>query len=433
MKPITHVFFTALFVLGGIKQATAFKGDLSSVAKRPGTNELFVAGEFKTLFVINTKNGLTKRTLALPDGAQKIEFTEDGNILLAAGGGSVKFLNPVDGTVITSIRGSNFFLFERSKYLVDVGWSGKEVKMYSTADGSRLFSIACEFEVSFASISKDQKKLYVFGKSETMNEEASLLTAKIQPASEYNLYNETYIDQQADGKGVKYCEVDIETQKVSTPVQLAWSPEAGSYSNTESVYKGNLYLLGWKTFFKIDATGKVTPIETSKACYAYAAGSTSNGRYIIVSDTKGGYIYDAENGNVNTFNLKTGDDMVYTADVSTLGDTVYVLGKDYTIAVMNTRGTVLKNIKIERATGSIEFGLFYINGFNKKEDRDKEAAIINNGLKKIAQPEIDLEQYIGKSDVLIAKFASEGKAKAFLDELNNNGLQYLVKITPVDK
>ena len=71
----------------------------------------------------------------------------------------------------------------------------------------------------------------------------------------------------------------------------------------------------------------------------------------------------------------------------------------------------------------------YANGFSKKEDRDKEASIINAVYTQLGLTSIDLEKYAGTSDVLIGEFESYEKAYKVMEMFKNNKLQYLVKTT----
>jgi hypothetical protein len=78
-----------------------------------------------------------------------------------------------------------------------------------------------------------------------------------------------------------------------------------------------------------------------------------------------------------------------------------------------------------------KFSVFYYNAFNKKEDRDKEALIINTLLKTLNEPEVDLEVTEPK-DKLLASFNSVKEADAFREKLKKAELKYKTMIVPFE-
>src|SRR3989338_8041555 len=106
-----------------------------------------------------------------------------------------------------------------------------------------------------------------------------------------------------------------------------------------------------------------------------------------------------------------------------------MLDKAYTISILNDKGALINRIKITRISEN-GFGVYYTNGFAKKEARDKEAAIINGSLEKLGLPTIDLEQAIGDSNVLLGVFETMEEAERFQKEIDDNNLQYITNIAP---
>lgn len=90
---------------------------------------------------------------------------------------------------------------------------------------------------------------------------------------------------------------------------------------------------------------------------------------------------------------------------------------------------VQKRLKIENSSAE-GFGIYYYNGFTKKEARDAEATIINTALKAHDRETIDLESAIGKSDFLIGIFQTIEEAEAFAKEIDDKGLKYITKVAP---
>ncbi|MDX2171513.1 MAG: hypothetical protein SFY56_00235 [Bacteroidota bacterium] len=431
MKKVLLSIILFCCISSGLK---AFENDLRTISKRPNSNELFVGGEFKTVFVLNAVSGETIRTFTVQGGVEDMVFNPEGNVLISKFSTKLSFINPQTGSVIKTFdeRSGKFFLFERSNYVVFVDrYNTKKTKLLSSKDGSLIKEFSCDFEPDFSAISNNDQQMIIFSKEIELKKEKSLLTTEVKPISGYNVYNTAFIRQQSDGKGISYVTVDLKDMALSKTKQIPYSPKDGSYSFNVSWFDGNVFILDYETFIKIDSKDKVYPIELDKAGFSYACASSKDGRYIIQSSTKEGYIYDCKENKSISYNVKGKSQFTYSADICNDNDTLIILAKDYTIVWMNTSGNIIRDYKINRGS-NIKFGVYYTNGFNKKELRDKEAAIINKELKALGLPEVDLEKNAGNYNLLIATLDSEDKSNNLQSALKNSGLQYITKIAPIE-
>jgi len=419
---------TTLFMLLMTIYVSAFDNELTSICHRHGTDELYAGGEFNTIFVVNKKTGATTRQIKIATKVLDLQFNQSGSKLIYHDGSKVYLLNPETGEESYSFKAESIQLFENSPYMVNADWFSGMVTVYSTEDGSPVFEIKPDFDVLKTGLNEKRDQLIIVGREMEIKGEKDLIQEKIAPAEDYNVYNKAYVEQQEDEKGTSFLVFDINTKAELLRTILPYSPSA-SFGMSVSKYKEDFYISGWDAMLKIDKTGKAFPIQSDKATFAYATNATGNGQYILVSSTKDGFVYNCETKTIFGFDAKSDNEFSYSKDISYNGEEIYLLAADYTIAIMNGKGMVLKRFKIENSSAE-GFGIYYYNGFTKKEARDKEAAVINATLTKWKMETIDLESAIGKSDFLIGVFQKLEDAEAFAKEMDDNGLEYITKIAP---
>ncbi len=410
----------------------AYKGDLNVIVKRPGKNELFVSGEFKTLFVLNNITGKTIRTFLTPNGADRLAFTKDGTSLLAAYSNKLMYLDPETGDVKKTITGSDFFVFNEEDYIVDVNTYGNKISVYSSADGTLLFNYSCTFSPNFVCLNTNKKELYVFSNEQKLPGDSTLVTSKSTASTKYNTFNSNYITQQNDGKAVNYFTISLTDQKVSGTKIIPYSPSAGSFGSAFNFYKNQLFLLSYDSFYKINPSGKITPIEFDESGYSFSATKSIDGKYIIQAGNKKGFIYNCETEKFIPFEFGNLFDSPTSIDICINKDTVYMISKDYSIDIFTTKAFIIKKTFINFEQNKGKFAVLYYNGKAKKEDRDKEALIINTELKKMNLPVIDLEIVIGKDDVLLTTFNTVEEANSFKKKLSDASLNYITIIIPFE-
>ncbi|MEX1003017.1 MAG: hypothetical protein WDZ35_12945 [Crocinitomicaceae bacterium] len=425
-KYTTLLVFCALFL-----NVWSFENDLSSICVHPTSKEIYVGGEFKTIFVLDAKSGTTIRQIKLEHIVKDLQFSPDGKHLIAYDGRVVHFLNPKTNEETYSHKGTNVQLFENAPYYIEADWIfSKSIKVYSTADGSQVMSVKPDFDLLDASFDPEFKELIILGRSMEIKGEKGLITTEVEEMEGYNVYNKAYVEQQSDKKGSGFMVVDIASKETKLDVILPY--ETGkSFGLSISKYKEDYYLACWDLFLKVDKAGKAYPISIEEATFAYATNHSSDGKLIFVSSTKDGYVFNCETQNIITFDAREKNEFSYTVDFTQHGDDFYMLSKDYTVNVLNEKGMVIKRMKIDNSSEN-GFGIFYYNGFSKKEDRDKEAAIINEVRKTYGLDPIDLENGIGDSDFLIGTFDTTEAAEKFKSEIKKKGLSYLTKIVPME-
>ncbi|HLP11781.1 MAG TPA: hypothetical protein VK177_07570 [Flavobacteriales bacterium] len=428
------IVILSAFLIGITNDSYAFKGDLTQLVKRPGKNELYVCGEFKTVFVLDAKTGETIRTFSVDEaGITSLQFTPDGSILLAANYNTVHLLDPNTGSKLKSIKGANFILSQAGKYIINMDRWGKKVQLLNSSDGTIINTIACDFEPVYASLSPESDKLYIMGNAQEIKNEKSLLTQEVKAVAGYNTYNKAFMDQQADKKGAAFLEVDVNSFKAKPVVMIPYTPGMSTFGKLISAYNTNIYIMSFEMFIKVDKSGKAYPMETDLSNFAYAAENTSTGRYIVNASGLKGFIYDCETNKYASYNAADFMSSVYAMDICTSNDTIYLLGSDYTILTMDTKGNVYKKFRLSNPGEGIKFGTYYTNGYTTKELRDKEALIVNTLLKEKSLPEIDLETSLsnGDKEPLIGAFSTYEEASDFVKELKERKLNYVVKIYPV--
>ncbi len=409
----------------------AFDNDLTSICMRPNSEEMYVGGEFKTIFVINKKTGEEIRRLTLETKTLDLQFSQDGKNLIVFDGNKVMFLNPETGEQTYFVKGSTVRLFENAPYFIDADWIfTQSVIVYSTEDGSQVFKYKPEFKTLDAGFSPDFKELIILGRSMDIKGEKGLVQTKVEEAERYNVYNKAYLEQQNDKKGSGFEVIDMTSKQSKLKVEIPYET-AKSFGLSISKYKENYFISCWDMLLKIDSDGKAFPIECDDASFAYATNSIANASKIVVSSTKKGIVYNCENGSFVTFDARDNNEFAYSTDITFDNDLVYMLNKDFTISILNEKAMVVNRYKIDNSTGK-GFGVYYYNGYNKKEARDKEAAIINEALSNYDLPAIDLEQHIGSGDVLIGTFETIEKAEEFKKLTKSKGLSYITKIAPIE-
>ena len=431
MKKIKYALLVVCSLI--ITASFGFENDLTSICERPGTDELFVGGEFKTVLVVDKNTGTALRQLKLEDNVLDMQFSPDGKNFITFDGGKVHFFNPETGEETYFFKASGIRLIQNSPYIIEADWIfSKSVKLYSTEDGSQIYSMKPEFSILSAGLSPDFTELIILGKDMDIKKEKSLINVEIEKDEGYNVYNKAYVEQQQDSRGSAFMVVDIQSKTSKIDVEIPYTTSA-SFAISISKFGSNYYIVGWDIFIKIDNEGKAFPIASDDATFAYAAGTSLDGKQVFVASTEDGFMYNCETENQVKFDASESFESAYSVDFLQVGDLIYMLNKDYSISVLNKKGMVVKRLKIENATGSGKgFKLLYYNGFTKKEARDKEAAIINGVLKDLEMEPIDLETAIGESDFFLGEFKLQEDAKLMVDMLNANGLQYLVKIAPVE-
>lgn len=421
----------SFIALGFQQKSLAFENDLQSICKRPGTNELFIGGEFHTLLVIDANSGSALRQFDVKHNIIDLQFDPAGKHLIVFDGNDIHFLNPDSGEDFKQFSVGHVRLAEGSPYIVARSWFNSELKIYSATDGSVLTSFDPGFDVLDYGYSNNFTEIIILGREMEIKKEGSLITKKIEKIDGYNVYNSAYTSQQDDGKGSGFAVYDMNSKSLKINTIIPYNT-SNSFDFNASKYGDHYYVACWEMLLKIDAEGKVTPVESDEATFAYASGSNPSGQYIFISSTKNGYIYNCEDGSQFAFNGREDNEFSYTVDYTFDGNNVYMLSGDFDVVLMNLQGNVQRHIKVERSAGK-GFGVYYYNGFFKKEDRDKEATIINKELEALGLPVIDLETNVGDSKVLLAVFGSMDEAEAFDKSINDNGLQYLTKIAPVSE
>ena len=424
----TLIILLALFVS---QLSLAFENDLRAICKRPGTNELFIGGEFNSVFVIDEKTGETIRQFKIEGGLEDMQFSPEGDHLITTIRNKAYFVDPETGESKRTFEGGNFILLENSPYFIDISWYGhKSAKVYSTKDGEMVYQHKNESAPWYAGMSPDFTELFIVYREEDIKKEKSLVVEPTAPLDGFNVFNKAYVEQESDKMGSRFVVVDISSKSIKLDVMMPYSVGI-SYGTNMSKFGNDYYIVGWDVFLRIDAEGRSHPISCADATFSYATNHSQDGKSIMVLSTKEGFIYNCEKESFYQLKLKENNEFAYSCDVSEVDGSFITLAKDYSVISVSQTGTLINRMKINRSSEN-GFGVYYYNGFNKKDDRDKEAAIINEQLKKVGLDPIDLETDPGKSDFLLGIFSTEEEAKSFADALDANGLEYITKIAPAD-
>jgi WD40 repeat protein len=427
MKKFTIIILALLAAL----QSFAFDNELSSVAVKPGTNEAYIAGTFTTIIVFDLETGKTLRTFEVPNEVIKLQFNPDGNVLIAASKAECYLINPLDGTIISTIKGNVFYLAPQSPYFVDLRQYGDtKAMLYNSTTGEKVKELRTDFQPKACGFDKDFKKLYVLSAKIEIgaDKEKEILAKKLEKSTGYNCYNSAYTAKQEDKNGSLIAVFDLPDGNLTETITCAYDFN-GSFALAVIPVGKEIFISDWDMLVKIDASGKSHPIECEKAGFAYANAFINDFSQIVISSTKSGNIFNVLSSQWTAYDLKNNFEFTYTASIFFHDNQTWLLSKDYTLASMNKSGEKSKYLKIDNL-GDKGVAVYYYNGYSKKEDRDKEAAIINAELSKLGQQNIDLEQFIGKGDVVIANFKTVTEAENFTKTLKDNKLQYITKIAP---
>ncbi len=427
----TRILTFALFILGLMNTSNAFENDLQSICKRPGTDELFIGGEFHILMVVDAKTGNTLRQFELDHNVMDMQFDPEGKQLIIYDGDKIHFVNPDSGEDRKTFDVGHVRLVEKAPFIVDIDWYGENIHIYSAADGSKIGSYQPGFDALDYGYSSDFSELLILGKSMEIENEASLIVKKVAKQDGYSAFNSAYTEQQEDGKGAGFAVYDLKTKSEKLKTVLPYTT-SNSFDFNASKFGNNYYLGCWDMLLVVDPEGKATPVEPKEASFTYASASDPTGQYLFLAGTKSGIVLNCADGSILTFDAREDYEFSYTVDFAFDGKNVYMLSEDYSVINLDMKGAVQSRFTIERTAGN-GFGVYYFNGFNKKEDRDKEAAIINKELEALGLPAIDLETKVGDSNLLLGVFGSMDGAEAFETAINSNGLQYLTKIAPVNE
>ncbi|HNQ68102.1 MAG TPA: hypothetical protein PKN32_06980 [Bacteroidales bacterium] len=409
----------------------AFDFELSAAVKRPSSNEVFVGGTFNTIIVFDIEKGETVRYFKIEKGIKDLQFDKKGKILLAASTSTAYLINPDDGNLITAINGSDIQLFAESPYFIDMKKYGDtKVVLFDTDSGKKLKEIRIGFQPKVCGFDKEFKTLYVVSSKNNIGpeEESKHLLKIIEKSTLYNCYNQAYTSKQADNSGAYIYKYDIKNDTEISNIVCPFD-FTGTFALLITPTENDIYISDWDMLIKIDINNITTAIECNRAAFAYANHTTVDYKNIIIASTKSGNIYNILESKWIEFNLRENNELVYTADIFSTEDRIWLLSKDYTLISMNYNGEKDKEFKINNA-GEKGFSVYYHNGYSKKEDRDKESEIINQELNVLSLPNIDLEQFIGKSDVILATFSTVTEAEEFIKNLKNNKLNYITRIAP---
>lgn len=422
MKTIIILF--SLFLSASI--SFSFDNDPQAIALRPGTNELFIGGEFSQIIVIDATSGEHVRQISVPEKAMELTFTKDGSKLLVSDDDQVLYINPDNGEVLQtlSIRGAH--LFPNAPYFVSYLWyMNKTITVYDVEDASPLYSFESPNEIESAGFNSDFTELLIFGRSMDISSESKLIHKKVEKREDYDPFNQTLVEQQNDGKGSGFTVISIPENKIKLDVILPYTPSS-SFAFNLSKYQEDYFAIGFDLLIKITKDGLAFPIELANSSFVYAAGNSPDQKII----------YFGAMGDLNTYDCSTGAhfkmdmgeaESSYAAAYCTTSDKVYALNQALQVHVTNAKAVKQKTLEAKMKSDS-GFGVYYTNGFAKKEARDKEASIINNVLAELGLPQIDLESSIGDSNFLLGVFQSQEEAEAFQQRIDDDGLQYITKV-----
>jgi WD40 repeat protein len=414
--------------------SSAFDFELSSAVKHPVKNEIFIGGTFKTIIVIDSGNGKTLRTFAIDEGISDLQFTPDGSTLLATGSSKLIMLNPDSGEVLNTVNGYSFQLFELSPYFTEIkAYGDTKVNLYSSITGELLQEIKVEFQPKNCAFDKDFKNFFILSsKIEIGNsDEKKSLMDKVEKSESYNCYNSAYLKKQEDGYGSYILQYNIEKKEVSKSIICPFD-FSGTFAFSMLTSNDQIYIADWNMFVKVNKKNISSATECKDACFAYAANYSEDRNFMCISSTKSGNIYDIQKAKWLKFDLRQNYEFAYSTDIFSFDEKFWILSKDYTLISMSYLGEKADNFKIDDA-GDEGFNVYYNNGYSKIEDRNKEAVIINTLLTEKSIENINLEDYIGESDVTIANFKTHTEAEIFCKSLKDNKLQYITKIAPADR
>jgi hypothetical protein len=404
----------------------SFDNDPQAIALRPGSNELFIGGEFNTIIVLDATSGSNIRQIEVPEKAMEISFNADGSILLVSDYNQVLFYNPETGEKLQTVAIEGAHLFPNSPYFINYQWyRNNTLIVYSVEDASPMYSFENKNPIEYASFNADFSELMIVGRAMDISGEGKLLQKKVEKREGFDPFNNELVKQQNDGKGSSFTVISISGNKTLLDVTIPYTAST-SFAFSLTKYKDDYYAIGFDMFIKITKEGLAWPIELANSSFAYAAGASPDQKII----------YFGAMGKINTYDCSTGthfemdldeSDPSYAAAYACTSEKVYALNNNMEVHTTNPKGVKQKTVKV-RMTSENGFAVYYYNGFTKKEARDKEALIINNVLAEMGLPAIDLESSTGDSDFLLGVFQSQEEAEAFQRRIDDDGLQYITQV-----
>lgn len=430
MKKLFYFALSAIITIN----VSAFDFELSSIAKHPEKNEIFVAGTFKTIIVVDSETGKTIKTFAVDEPISNIEFNEDASLLLAQGKTKLFLLESESGEELFSVGGYDYQIFKESPYFIEKkAYGDTKIIIYDSKTTDLIKEIPLDFQPKECAFDKDFNNIYITSaKIEIGNStEKKALGKKVEKSEGYNCYNSAYIKKQDDGYGAYILKYDIKNDEVSKKITCPFDFTA-TYGFTILPKEDEIFIADWDMVIKIDKKDISTAIECEDATFNYASNFSDNENFLCIASTKTGILYNIEKSEWKEFDLRESFEFAYTTDIISFDEKIWLLSKDYTLISMNYHGEKIDSFKIDNA-GDEGFNVYYHNGYSKQEDRDKEASIINIILTEMSLENINLEDHIGESDVVIANFKTVTEAQKFCRALKDNQLQYVTKIAPADR
>lgn len=427
MKTKNIIYGLLLLLFTGI-HANAFENDPQAICLRPGTNELYVGGEFKTVMVIDAETGKSIRQFDIPEISLGFTFTKDGQRLLVADDNHVYYLNPETGEQLQSLEIRGPKLFGNSPYFISLDdfWAN-EITVYNVENGNPMFKYECPYTPLSVGFNTDNTELIIISREMDIKKENALIQKEVIPVDGYDVYNRKFTEQQKDGKGSAFTVIDIQNNVVKIDATLPYTP-SNSFAYLMSKYNDFYYILGFDMMIKIDNEGKAYPIEPKKSGFAYASGNSADGRYIYYGGMNELNVFDCSTGTQFEFGMNE-KEAAYAQEFYISPYKLYLLNNDLNVHVCTLKGVRQKTLVIEQISEG-GFAVYYYNGFFKKEDRDKEAKIINAALADLGREPIDLEMSTGDSNFLLGVFETKAEADKFQQTIDENGVQYLSKVAP---
>ncbi|MEM7038646.1 MAG: WD40 repeat domain-containing protein, partial [Bacteroidota bacterium] len=358
-------------LLGTFLNVHAFENDLTAICQHPETGELFVGGEFKTIFVLDSETSELKRQFSFDPGVDDMSFSSDGKSLLISRSLKCYLVDPENGKVIKSVKG-DFQLFDRGPYAANVDWMGKRIQLFDVNTLKLVAEEAFDMAPGVIGFRPDFKEMAIISRSREIKKEKNLLTEKVEEASGYNIYNDAYVEEQNDKKGADFLIWNLETNAVKQVAVLPYTFNK-TFGMCLGWAKDSYYAAHWDKLVRIDKEGRCFPIETNLATFAYCANVGPEGHTILVASAKRGFLFYPEKSTFRSFDQSETGELPYSRDAFFAQDFIYLLSRDFSILKLDYEGNVEKELVIEQASEN-GFGLYYYNGFRRKEDRDKEAA-----------------------------------------------------------
>lgn len=413
-------------------QANAFEYDLTSICKHPQRDLLYVSGEFNTILVVDSNTGEVKDQFDTDYSVYQMQFEPNGMHMLVSGNdNSIHFLNPDTGEETKSVQGSAFQLLEEAPYFLDVSWMDNSVIVYDAKNGNAVTTAKVDFEPLGAGLSSDFSELLVLGRDKDIENEQELIEITVEDTDGYNPFRKTYIEQQTDGEGADFAVFNIASEQFVQQWTLPYTTHK-NFDLTIGSYQ-NGYLLGcWDIMIHVSKEGRCTPIIPEESSFTYASSLSSDGKYLFLSSSEDGNIYDASNKTVKHFNAAEDFMAPITADISISGKTAYLLSENYNVIQLDMNGTQTKQFKIEDGLTN-GFGLFYYNGGDAGEEQDLEGVIINEVRASYGWDVIHLEQTENGEYVQIGTFNTLKEVYEMKEKLDDKDLSYEVDYAPLPK